>query len=157
MENLEEIWRIIHNAIIDMESEGIYQWDDIYPDKSTIISDINNHSLYVYVDQLTIKGIIAFDEYQEKEYKTINLKYTTGNQLIIHRLCVDPNYKKQGIARSLIQFSEQFGKINGFGSIRLDSFVNNIRACRLYSMSGYEAIGTVNFRKGKFICYEKKL
>jgi len=157
IENLEEILSIIHNAIIDMESENIYQWDDIYPDRRTVISDINNQSLYVYFDEFVIKGIIAFDERQEKEYETINWRYGTGRQLIIHRLCVDPKYKKQGIARSLVAFAEQFGKMNGFESIRLDSFVDNIRACKLYLMGGYDAIGIVNFRKGKFICFEKKL
>ena len=42
-------------------------------------------------------------------------------------------------------------------AIRLDSFINNPNACRLYLKNGYEKRGIVNFRKGQFWCMEKKL
>ena len=35
-EDVKEIIKIIKDAIIDMESEGIDQWDNIYPNEDVI-------------------------------------------------------------------------------------------------------------------------
>lgn len=46
-----------------MDSKGIYLWDEIYPDEATLISDINNNELYVYLnEEKNIEGIIVLNE-----------------------------------------------------------------------------------------------
>jgi ribosomal protein S18 acetylase RimI-like enzyme len=87
----------------------------------------------------------------------VKWEINSGKQLVVHRLCIDPKYQGQGIARTLMDYAEQYGKEQGYGSIRLDAFVNNPRACRLYEGLGYKAVGTVEFRKGKFYCFEREL
>ncbi|SNX53904.1 GNAT family N-acetyltransferase [Thermoanaerobacterium sp. RBIITD] len=151
------IMGIIHNAIIDMEAKGIYQWDSIYPNDEVINNDLSNETLYVYEDGGIIKGIIVLNEYQDKEYEDMKWEFNSGKHLIIHRLCIDPKYQGQGIARLLVDYAEQQGKALGYESIRLDAFVNNERACNLYKKLGYKAVGIVEFRKGKFYCFEKGL
>lgn len=151
------IMEIIHNAIIDMEAKGIYQWDSIYPNDEVINNDLSNETLYVYEDGGIIKGIIVLNEYQDKEYEDMKWEFNSGKHLIIHRLCIDPKYQGQGIARLLVDYAERRGKALGYESIRLDAFVNNERACNLYKKLGYKAVGIVEFRKGKFYCFEKGL
>lgn len=151
------ILTIIQDAVIDMESKGIHQWDDIYPDEETIYIDLNSGHLYTYVDNETIKGIIVLNEYQEKEYESISWKYNSGRQLIVHRLCVDPRFQGRGIAQQLMRYAEEYGKYSQYTSIRLDAFSDNNRACTFYNRLGYAKVGIVSFRKGKFYCFEKRL
>ena len=47
IEDLYEIMELIKFAVFTMENSGIYQWDEIYPDKSTIKTDIENGELYI--------------------------------------------------------------------------------------------------------------
>lgn len=156
-EDIKVVIDIIKNAIIDMESEGIYQWDNIYPNEDVITKDIYEENLFVYFDEDIIKGFITLNEFQDKEYESINWKYNTGKNLIIHRLCISPEFKGKGIATALIIFAERLGKENKYESIRLDTFTQNHHACKLYEKNGFEKRGFVTFRKGEFICYEKEL
>ena len=157
IEDINIIMEIIKEAVIDMENQGILQWDHIYPNEEVINKDICEGNLYTYSEENIIKGFIVLNEFQDKEYETINWKYNSYENLIIHRLCVNPKYKERGIATALIKYAEQFGKYNEYEAIRLDCFVKNPNACSLYLKNGYEQRGIVNFRKGQFWCMEKKL
>ncbi|MGD9608457.1 MAG: GNAT family N-acetyltransferase [Desulfovibrionaceae bacterium] len=157
LKDLESIMGIVENAIVSMDSEGIDQWDDIYPNDETLVSDIEQSYLYVFDDQGEIKGFVVLNEHQEKEYVAIPWKYDTGRQLVIHRLCTDPRYKRRGIATALIDYAELWAKAHQYASIRLDAFTGNPAACALYERKGYEKRGIVTFRKGAFFCFEKKL
>ena len=155
--DINNIVEIIKDSIIDMESNGIYQWDDIYPNKEVIIEDINNSNLYVYIDENIIKGVVTLNEVQDNEYKSIEWKYNIGKILIVHRLCVNPKYKGNGIATTLMKYAEKVAKDNEYNSIRLDAFAQNKGACKLYEKNGYKKRGSVFFRKGEFICLEKEI
>jgi ribosomal protein S18 acetylase RimI-like enzyme len=155
IEDVKQIMSIIKDAIVDMESEEIYQWDSIYPDEDVISNDIYEGNLHIYVDANIIKGFITINEHQDKEYEAVNWKYKNGTHLITHRLCVNPKYKGKGIASTLLKYAERFGRNNKYETIRLDSFIQNIHACNLYEKAGYEKVGIVSFRKGKFYCFEK--
>lgn len=154
----KEIVNIIKAATNDMDSKGIYQWDEIYPDEATLISDINNNGLYVYInEEKNIEGIIVLNENEDEAYSHLNWKYNDGKHIIIHRLCVHPKYQGRGVARKLLKFAEEFAVNNSYESIRLDAYIQNQRACRFYENAGYVKRGIVTFRKGDFYCYEKGL
>lgn len=155
IKEIDSIIHIIKSAVIHMESKEIYQWDDSYPSRKIIGQDISDGTLYASVENKIITGIIVLNEDQDKEYADLNWKYVSGKQLVIHRLCVDPKYQGMGIAKSLINFAEGFARDNNYKSIRLDAFTKNKAACKLYEKVGYEKVGIVNFRKGKFFCFEK--
>lgn len=151
------IMNIINDAVINMESQGIHQWDSIYPSGEVIKNDLSNRNLYVYQDDEGIKGIIVLNEFQDEEYEDMDWKLNSGKQLVVHRLCIDPKYQGQGMARLLMNFAEEYGRENGYESIRLDAFISNKHACNLYEKLGYSTAGIVQFRKGKFYCFEKGL
>jgi ribosomal protein S18 acetylase RimI-like enzyme len=151
------IMDLIQAAIIDMEAKGIYQWDSIYPDQKVITDDIKDRTLYVYADGGIVQGIIVLNEHQDDAYHDLIWRFNTGRQLVVHRLCIAPQYQGKGIARLLMEFAEQLSKDSGYESIRLDAFAENARACDLYKKIGYKEVGIVDFRKGKFYCFEKKV
>lgn len=154
IKDVKVIMNIIKTAITDMELKGIDQWDNIYPNEELIVNDINEENLYVCDDGINIQGIIVLNEEQDRQYESLKWEYT-GRNVVIHRLCVDPKHQGKGIAKTLIQYAEKYGKENNYESIRLDAFIKNEGACKLYEKSGYNKVGIVNFRKGEFYCFEK--
>ncbi|MFA6939830.1 MAG: GNAT family N-acetyltransferase [Clostridiaceae bacterium] len=153
----DKIMAVINNAVNDMEAEGIHQWDNIYPNTDVIKDDINEGNLYVYIDEGIIKGLMVLNEFQDVEYKLVKWQQDKGRNLVIHRLCIDPSFKGQGLATKFVKFAEKFGKSNSYQSIRLDAFTENKHALNLYQKNGYQLRGTVTFRKGDFYCFEKTL
>lgn len=157
IEEVKIIMNIIKNSILQMESENIYQWDEIYPDEDTIVDDINSQTLYVYTDENTIKGFMVINRDQDEQYEALKWDYNLGRHLVIHRLCIDSRYQRKGIAKTLLEYADMFGKQNKYESIRLDAFIQNKRACNMYEKAGYRKVGIVTFRKGDFYCFEKGL
>jgi len=157
-EDILEIMNLIKNAVEDMDARKVYQWDDVYPNNEIILNDIHNNNIYVQVNEVgIIQGIIVLNEQQDMTYNSIEWKYNLGRQLIIHRLCIHPNHQRKGIAKMLIKFSEDFASEQKYESIRLDAFIPNITACRMYEKLGYVKRGVITLRKGDFYCYEKGL
>jgi ribosomal protein S18 acetylase RimI-like enzyme len=76
---------------------------------------------------------------------------------VVHRLMVHPAFQGRGIARELMEFAERVALNRGCGVIRLDAFAMNPQALRLYRALGYREAGEVKFRKGAFLCFEKRL
>ena len=164
-----------------MKSQGINQWGDFYPTREIIETDIQTKTLYAIVDksqgapQLALGfarrqepfpdgnnillGVINISENQEEQYKSIKWSDNSDKILVIHRLAVHPDYQKQGIARQLMDFAENYGKQYRYSSVRLDAYSINKRVLRFYENRGYIKRGEVFFpyRNAPFYCYEKIL
>ncbi len=146
---------LIKEAIVEMEAHQIFQWDEIYPDIEKIRSDLSSACMYGWIEQSAIQGIIVLNEQQSPLYDQIVWKY--NHPLVIHRLCIRPGYQRKGLAKELVAFAEQYGRENKYASIRLDAFVQNPFAEKLYRKLSYEEQGIISFRKGDFYCFEKKI
>lgn len=46
IENLCEIMELIKSAVASMNEAKIYQWDDVYPNETTIKQDIENNDIH---------------------------------------------------------------------------------------------------------------
>ncbi|MDT8715994.1 GNAT family N-acetyltransferase [Clostridium sp. 19966] len=156
LEEADTIMDLIKAAVKDLNDKNINQWDDIYPNKEVIEEDIKKQNLYVAAEE-DIKGIIVLNEFQDKEYFDLKWRYTEGKPLVIHRLCVHPKAQGRGVAKALISFAESFAIENNYNFMRLDAFTENSISCSLYEKVGFEKAGLVNFRKGKFYCFEKAM
>jgi ribosomal protein S18 acetylase RimI-like enzyme len=153
----KRIMNIIGDAVVHMDETGIYQWDSIYPNGEVIEDDLGSGTLYVYLYNEDIKGIIVLNEHQDREYEDIHWSFREGKQLVVHRLCIDPKFQGLGVARQLMSFAEEYAKQHHYNAIRLDAFSENPRACKLYEQLGFIKAGTTRFRKGIFYCFEKKM
>ena len=153
------IMDLIKANIIDMETKGIYQWNEHYPLQSIFENDIKHETLYLIKNDYECIGIIVFDEQQSPEYRNIDWLTEGKKVLVIHRLGINPRYQKQGIARLLMDFGENIAIKNGYTSIRLDAYSGNPRALKLYENRGYKKTGQLffPFRELPFYCFEKNL
>ena len=155
--DIDEICKLIKAAICSMDEQGIFQWDDIYPEKADFLTDIQRQQLYVGVLDDEIAVVYTVNEECEKEYENGRWKYPDFKYCIIHRLCVHPVYQNRGIAKTTLSHIEkELHKLN-VRAIRLDVFSENPFALALYRNAGYEKVGYADWRKGRFYLMEKLL
>ena len=155
--NIDEIFCLVKNAIDTMEEKGIHQWDEVYPTKEDFLADIKNRDLYAGIVDGKIAVVYAANKCQYEDYFTAKWTYDGDDFCVIHRLCVNPDFQNQGIARITLEHIEDEQKNNGIKSMRLDVFTENPYALRLYEKAGYHKIATADWRKGKFLLMEKAL
>ena len=156
MGDLDAVMVIIHKATRHMDDQGILQWDNIYPSKSILQSDIERQHMHVIENERHIAGLITLNEDQSPEYSDVSWSYP-GKALVVHRLTIDPEHQSKKLATKLMDFAEKEAASKGYNTIRLDAFTQNHAAVTLYERRGYRNAGTVRFRKGIFFCFEKNL
>ena len=172
LEDVEEISKMVDSAKVLMSSQGIEQWDEIYPAKEDFEDDIEKKTLYVVMDddsntesgftesdgtvtETNLAAIYVISTECDDAYENGSWEY--DNACIIHRLCVSPDYQNKGIGKKLLNKIEDQLADMGFDSVRLDVFSENPFALRLYENNGYEKRGHADWRKGRFYLMEKKI
>ena len=155
IDDLDDIFRIVENAVKQMEHEKIHQWDSIYPTKEDFSNDIRKKQLYIGIINDKIVVVYALNKECDEQYKSGEWQYIGNNYNVIHRLCVSPDYQNKGIARATLLHIEKELELLGIKAIRLDVFCENPYALKLYSNNGYHKVGIAYWRKGKFLLMEK--
>ena len=156
VDNIEDAYLIIKDVISSMRKQGIDQWDEFYPDKPVIMKDIYLNQAVGYFDGGNLVAYMALNDEYAPEYDSIKWN-TNGSALIVHRLSVISVKQGQGIAWNMMLYAEQYALENNYSTVRLDAFVMNSIANRLYIKMGYDKTGTIELRKGLFNCYEKRI
>lgn len=159
LKDSKKIFSLIERCKEKLVSQGINQWNDEYPNYMNIQDDIKTSALYKGVLGPDIVAIISFNENQEKEYRTINWRYTNGNILVIHRLAVDPDFQGLGLSSILMKHAENYAIENNYFAIRLDAYTGNEMVLDLYRRKGYREAGDFYFpsRPLPFKCFEKNV
>lgn len=145
---------------IKMEKMGIFQWNEHYPSMERFEEDIELEELYILEENAQLQGIIALTPHMDEEYIPIRWLTSNENNLYVHRLATNPETWGRGHGRKLMDFAEVFARENGYVSVRLDTFSQNLRNQNFYETRGYQRLGNVYFPKQSqhpFFCYEKVL
>lgn len=144
-----------------MRENGIDQWDENYPDRENLLKDLETETLFAYREADIILGIVVLNEAQDEEYREI--KWSTNDNdrnIVVHRLAVLPEHQGKGIARKIMDFTEEYASNNAYDAIRLDTFSQNPRNQRFYTNRGYTDLGAVYLKYKKehpYYCYERLL
>lgn len=157
MDNLDSIVEIIRDAVAEMEKQGIHQWDEIYPARSDIESDIKKGNLFTVWETDSLAAIYVLSQECDEEYKKCAWTSDDDSAYILHRLCVSPKFQNRGMAKRILDHIEKQVLELNMKSIRLDVFSENPYALRLYENFGYERKGFADWRKGRFYLMEKVL
>lgn len=156
-EDLDEIVCLVRKAIQHMESQGIHQWDELYPTREDFLHDIEKNTLYVVLENDRIIAVYVINQECDEEYHQCRWDNPDDSAIIIHRLCVSPDYQNKGIGSRILLHIEEQARSMGYLSVRLDVFSENPYAQRLYEKNGYEKRGIADWRKGRFFLLEKTL
>lgn len=154
---LQTVLDLFKDVTNNMISNGINQWDSIYPNTAIITTDIESNYAHGYYLNNELVGYISINNQYDKEYEHVNWEYPDDKPFIIHRLTVKSEFQGMGIAKKLMSFAENTAQSKEHLTIRLDAFSQNPTALSLYQRLGYRLAGKVTFRKGIFFCFEKRL
>ena len=157
LSDIERILIITKACAKKMDDNGIYQWNEYYPNKSAFETDVDRNELFVYEIEGRIKGCIAISTLIDKEYEDVKWLSETKNNLYVHRLAIHPDHQNKGFAKQLMGFAEQFAIRNNYTSIRLDTFSKNNRNQLFYELRGYKKLEDIYFPNQSeypFHCYE---
>lgn len=155
--DLASLMNLYHAAIQHMDAHKIFQWDEIYPDEQIIREDIASGLMTVGRVDGNIAVAFSLETCTEGEYEPAAWHYLEPRFVVLHRLCVHPDFQGRGLAREAMDYLEQLVLQRGIYAIRLDAFSCNPAALHLYDSRGYEKAGEIQYRKGLFYLYEKTL
>jgi ribosomal protein S18 acetylase RimI-like enzyme len=155
--DIEPIIAITKACANAMIANGIYQWNEHYPNRIAFENDIKRNELYVLEIDSEVKGSIVISTLMDKEYVPIKWLTKNENNIYIHRLSIHPKLQGKGCAQQLMDFAEQFAIEHSYSSIRLDTFSQNKRNQKFYELRAYNQLGDIYFPKQSefpFHCYE---
>lgn len=153
--DINEIAVFVENAIKVMDSQKIFQWDEIYPTKEDFEDDFSNDNLYVGQINGKLAVVFTLNNLSDEEYKNGNWQYPEKPYIVIHRLCVNPEFQNKGVGHNTILYIEELLKNKGIQAIRLDAFSQNPYSLRMYDKLGFKKVGEASWRKGLFYLMEK--
>lgn len=155
----DEVFKIYQHyvrVICFMQENGIDQWDNLYPNPADIAADIAAEDLIVGEDESgKLVCTFAVNRECEEEYDACPWGYPDEPYIVVHRLAVNPEYHRQGVAKNAMVLVETKAKEKGIRTIRLDTFTGNPAGAALYESLGFKIIGYAYWRKGKFQIMEK--
>jgi ribosomal protein S18 acetylase RimI-like enzyme len=158
-EHLEEILEML-SAVVDFMSDvGNRQWGRDYPTREMFIKHISDQVLWIMIENNRIICTIVITEDQDKEYADVPWVDSTGKAMVVHRLAVNPEFQRKGLANKMMDFAEDLARERGFTSIRLDTYSENKITPVFFKKRGYEFRGRIHFpqRDLPYYCFEKIL
>ena len=155
--DLDAIERLVQQAVKGMVSQGIDQWDELYPVREDFEQDMQSGQMSLGLLGGEIAVIYTINRECEPEYEGAEWESPDKPYYILHRLCVNPLFQNRGIARQTMEHIGQEAVAKGIQAIRLDVFSRNPYALKLYQNCGFNKVGTARWRKGVFYLMEKYL
>lgn len=155
MTDLEEIWILVKHAVARMIQLNIFQWDELYPRREDLQADIEKEQLSIGLIGDRIAVMYVINQEYDAEYANGNWQHPHEPFVVIHRLCVSPDFQNRGIGKETLLQIERSLMFAGIHAIRLDVFTQNPFALKLYEGLGYVKAGYADWRKGRFLLMEK--
>lgn len=155
--DIEAICEVVRRAVEHMRQQGIFQWDEVYPAREDFLMDIHKGQLSVGVAGGDVAVVYAVNRESDEDYESGKWKFPGRDYRVIHRLCVNPAFQHQGVAKQTLSHIEETLREQQIMAVRLDVFSQNPFALSLYRNNGYEQVGTADWRMGRFFLMEKYL
>ena len=156
----------VYEAVLDKEeSTGIIytNWrKNLYPTRKDAEKAFSLDTLFVAETEGEIAGAVILNHIQPPEYSNINWTYEAEGEevLVIHTLCIHPDFRGRKCAERFVAFSEEWAKKLGCKAVRLDTYEGNEPAIKLYTKLGYNYTGSTHFNFQNVIpeilkCFDK--
>lgn len=161
-DDLSGILTVIKDAQEYLRYQGIDQWQDGFPNETTILEDIRNHISFVYVEEDQIIGYMALNLGVEVSYHKIydgKFRCNTHSYLTIHRTAITQSHRGRGLSSKMFQLAQQIAVDNGMESIRIDTHRDNKLMQHLAMKHGFEYCGVILLQRSnseRFV-YERVL
>lgn len=114
-----------------------------HPTDAMILNYIEQEAMYLLEEEQTIMGAMAVTMSQSDDYHCINWSVDAADDevAVIHILCTNPDYQKQGIGKRMIRESIMLAEKEMKKAVRLDALASNTPAHQMYQSLGFEYRG----------------
>ena len=155
--DIERILSIVRSAQLSLRALGIDQWQDGYPRRENIISDIVDGVGWVVVDDddnaigyaaIPLTGEEAYLQLQDDDW------HTSSRYVVVHRLCVDGTTRRRGVAMQLMNHAITLAREAGLDGFRIDTHRGNIRMLSLVEKLGFSYCGVVRYDSGERLAFD---
>ncbi|RAJ05463.1 L-amino acid N-acyltransferase YncA [Chitinophaga skermanii] len=158
IDEIDQIWTILQQAILRRKNEGSQQWQDGYPNPEVVRNDITQGHGFVYLENGTIVGYVAILINDEPAYAGIEGKWLSeGDFVVYHRVAIDEHHLGKGLAIQMLVAIEEYALQQGIYSVKADTNFDNKGMLRIFEKLGYTYCGEVYFRGAPRRAYEKLL
>lgn len=151
-----QIWEIIQQAIERRRKEGSTQWQNGYPNKGTIESDIAKNFGYVLTvdDEIAVYTALIMND--EPAYSSIEGAWLSdGEFVVIHRVAVNEKFAGKGMVKILFDKIEDYTRSQNIKSIKVDTNFDNLAMLKILESKGYSYCGEVMLAGGMRKAFEK--
>ncbi len=145
---------MVKRAILKMESQDIFQWNDTYPSKDIFKQDIDRENLFVVVDKDRLVACFALNQETDERYRQGDFQYHGTDYIVVHRFCVEPDIQNRGMGRLSLMLLEAYARQRGCQAIWLDASDKNPYSNRLYLSAGFNPVGRYQHNDGFTNMYE---
>lgn len=157
-EDKSKIMSIIRSAQQALRELGIDQWQDGYPTPESIDNDIADGVGYVACAGSEVVGYAAIIESGEPAYQQLDNEWLYGSDyVVVHRICVDGNQRRKGVALELMSHTAKIGRSISHNAFRIDTHRGNIRMLALLQKLNFREVGTIHYTSGERVAYELDL
>ena len=156
--DLDAIAAMLPRVVDSMQAAGNDQWQEDYPRLEDFARDIELGQLWVTIQGGRLVGAMCVNDALPPEYDSISWTHT-GPCLTIHRLAVDPDFRRQGLARAMLSFAQEHARTLGMTHLRVDTYSLNLPMQQLFLSQDFQPRGEFYFsnRTRPFLAYEKEL
>lgn len=155
--DIDRCWQILQQGKAQMMREGKHQWTDAYPAKTNVEQDVALRHAYVLERNGIVIAYAAVIIDGEPAYAQLAGKWisTDDHYVVVHRLAVADEAKRQGVAAQFFIHTEQFAISNGIHSIKVDTNNDNFYMLHLMKNLGFSYRGIISYPQGERLAYEK--
>lgn len=145
LEQLDQVIEIIEEAKTVLKQRDINLWQDGYPDRDVLVSDIKRGIAYFLIKDDDIAGVAAIEDQGEKFYEElIEGDWSSKSQphyAIIHRVAISQRHQGEGLASVFIQHLLSIAASKGLTDIRIDTHVDNVPMQHVILKNGFIQCG----------------
>ena len=118
----------------------------VYPSESFLKESLKSRELFAVRKDGKIIAAMVLNQDCNEGYEGIswNIEAASNEVMVIHILCVLPEYQGYGFAKTMVKDAICIAKDEKLKAIRLDVLHGNIPALKLYEKMGFKYCQTVN-------------
>lgn len=157
--DLESLWPMVRRAVAKMNAEGSEQWGEDYPLPEDYAADIQRGELLAAVDtEGRVLGVACATMAEEANYAHVPWA-VAGPAMVVHRMAVDPDIQRSGVACALFLRAEELAREQGAAAMHVDTYSKNVKMQGLFRKLGFQRRGEIrlHFRELPFPAFEKVL
>ena len=150
--DIENIMELVADAQNWFRGQGIDQWQDGYPTREIILSDISGGENYVVEHNGVVVATCVISFAGEPTYNEIKGKgWLNGNRyVVVHRIAVADEFRRKGIAKEILHYVEELSMGQGVADIRIDTHRDNVAMRSLLKKLGYTHCGRITLISGAY-------